>query len=76
MKIESIRLKNFKAFRDVRLKDIPAFLVVVGANGSGKTTLFEVFGFLHDCLNTTVRQALDKRGRFAAALAQLLEQSI
>lgn len=30
MKIESIRLKNFKAFRDVRLKDIPAFLVVVG----------------------------------------------
>ena len=70
MKIESIRLKNFKAFRDVRLKDIPAFLVVVGANGSGKTTLFEVFGFLHDCLNTTVRQALDKRGRFAEVLSR------
>jgi|GEM_PF-3104371 len=47
MKIESIRLKNFKAFRDVHLKDIPTFLVVVGANGSGKSTLFDVFGFLH-----------------------------
>lgn len=70
MKIESIRLQNFKAFRDVHLKDIPAFLVVVGANGSGKTTLFDVFGFLHDCLRTNVRQALDKRGRFAEVLSR------
>ena len=38
MKIESIRLKNFKAFRDVHLKEIPSFMVVVGANGAGKTT--------------------------------------
>ena len=50
MKIESIRLQNFKAFSNVHLKDIPAFMVVVGANGSGKSTLFDVFGFLHDCL--------------------------
>lgn len=70
MKIESIRLKNFKAFRDVHLKDIPPFLVVVGANGSGKTTLFDVFGFLHDCLKGTVRQALDKRGRFREVLSR------
>lgn len=70
MKIESIRLKNFKAFRDVHLQDIPAFLVVVGANGSGKTTLFDVFGFLHDCLKGNVRQALDKRGRFSEVLSR------
>jgi len=70
VKIESIRLKNFKAFRDVHLKDIPSFLVVVGANGSGKTTLFDVFGFLHDCLKGTVRQALDKRGRFREVLSR------
>jgi predicted ATPase len=70
MKIESIRLKNFKAFRDVHLKNIPSFLVVVGANGSGKSTLFDVFGFLHDCLKGNVRQALDKRGRFAEVLSR------
>ena len=64
MKIESIRLKNFKTFRDVHLKEVPSFLVVVGANGTGKTTLFNVFGFLHDCLTGNVRQALDSRGRF------------
>ena len=70
MKIESIRLKNFKAFRDVHLRDIPPFLVVVGANGSGKSTLFDVFGFLHDCLKGNVRQALDKRGRFGEVLSR------
>lgn len=70
MRIESIRLKNFKAFRDVHLKEIPPFLVVVGANGSGKSTLFDVFGFLHDCLKGNVRQALDKRGRFAEVLSR------
>ncbi|AKN92060.1 chromosome segregation protein SMC [Xanthomonas oryzae pv. oryzicola] len=70
MKIESIRLRNFKAFRDVHLKDMPSFLVVVGANGSGKSTLFDVFGFLHDCLKGNVRQALDKRGRFREVLSR------
>ena len=70
MKIESIRLKNFKTFRDVHLSDMPSFLVVVGANGAGKTTLFDVFGFLHDCLKGNVRQALDSRGRFKEVLSR------
>lgn len=70
MRIESIRLKNYKAFRDATLKDIPPFLVVVGANGAGKTTLFDVFGFLHDCLKGNVRQALDARGRFKEVLSR------
>jgi len=70
MKIESIRLKNYKVFRDVHLTDIPSFLVVVGANGSGKSTLFDVFGFLHDCLKGNVRQALDSRGRFREVISR------
>ncbi len=70
MKIESIRLTNFKAFKSIHLTEIPSFLVVVGANGSGKSTLFDVFGFLHDCLRGNVRQALDKRGRFPEVLSR------
>jgi len=70
MRIESIRLKNFKAFRDVHLRDIPSFLIVVGANGTGKSTLFDVFGFLRDCLKGNVRQALDSRGRFKEVLSR------
>ena len=46
MKIESIRLKNFKLFRDIHLTDLPSFGVFVGANDSGKSTFFDVFGFL------------------------------
>lgn len=70
MRIEAIRLKNYKAFRDASLKDIPPFLVVIGANGAGKTTLFDVFGFLHDCLKGNVRHALDSRGRFKEVLSR------
>lgn len=70
MKIESIRLKNFRTFRDLHLKDVPSFFVLVGANGTGKTTLFDVFGFLHDCLLGNVRQALDSRGRFREVISR------
>ncbi|MCH7916929.1 MAG: AAA family ATPase [Planctomycetes bacterium] len=62
--IESIRLKNFKAFKDVTIRDIPRMCVVVGANGTGKSTLFDVFGFLRDSLTNNVQIALSKRGGF------------
>ena len=64
MKIEKIRLKNFKVFQNVTIEDIPAFCVIVGANGAGKTTLFDVFGFLKDCLTYNVTRALQARGGF------------
>jgi len=64
MKIEGIRLRNFKSFHNVEIKDIPAFCVVVGANGTGKSTLLDVFGFLKDALTSNVRTALHKRGGF------------
>lgn len=64
MKIERIKLRNFKAFRDVTLENIQPYTVFVGANGAGKSTLFDVFGFLRDCLKDNVRPALAKRGGF------------
>lgn len=62
MQIETIRLKNFRAFRDVTMKDIPRFCVLVGANGSGKSTLFSVFAFLRDAMSSNVTSALAKLG--------------
>ena len=64
MHIESIRLKNFKSFRDAKMSNIPNYCVVVGANGSGKSTLFDVFGFLKDCLTYDVQRALQVRVGF------------
>lgn len=62
MHIEYLRLKNFRAFQDVEMRDIPRFAVVVGANGTGKSTLFSVFGFLRDAMTTNVSAALAKLG--------------
>lgn len=70
MRIESIRLKNFRSFRDVRMRDIPSCCVVVGANGTGKSTLFDVFGFLRDCLTFNVRQALQTRGGYSEIISR------
>lgn len=62
MKIESIRLKNFKSFKDAELADLPDFCVIVGANGTGKSTVFQVFGFLRDAMASNVNVALTKLG--------------
>lgn len=62
MKIESLRIKNFKAFKDVEMLDIPNFCIIVGANGTGKSTLFNLFGFLKDALTTNVTTALARQG--------------
>ena len=62
MQIEQIQIRNFRAFKDVELRDVPRLVVLVGANGTGKSTLFAIFSFLRDAMNTNVRTALAKLG--------------
>ena len=62
MRIETIRVRNFRSFRDVEMQDIPQLAVLVGANGTGKSSLFAVFGFLRDAMHTNVRTALARLG--------------
>lgn len=64
MKIENLRLRNFKVFRDLEISDLPRLVFFVGANGTGKSTLFDVFGFLKDALDNNVHTALQKRGGY------------
>jgi predicted ATPase len=70
MHIESLRLKNYKSFRDAELVAIPPLCVIVGANGTGKTTLFGVFSLLKDCMLYNVRQAMQSRGGFREVLSR------
>lgn len=70
MKIEGLRLKNFKIFKDLKLTNLPDMVVFLGANGSGKSTLFDAFGFLHDSLKDNVRAALTKRGGFKEVVSR------
>lgn len=64
MQIESLHIQNFRVFRDVRVENIPQMAVFMGQNGVGKTTFFDVFSFLHDCLDKNASAALDMRGGF------------
>lgn len=70
MRIESLRIKNYKAFQDIELNYLPELAIFVGANGVGKTTLFDVFGFLSDALRNNIRQALLKRGGFKEVISR------
>ncbi|MFN0106383.1 MAG: AAA family ATPase [Bryobacteraceae bacterium] len=70
MELKSIIVRNYRSLQNIELKDIPKFLVVVGANGTGKSSFFDVFGFLRDALVGNVRQALDARGRYAEAVTR------
>lgn len=62
MQIEQMRVRNFRAFKNVELRNVPRFAVLVGANGTGKTTLFTIFSFLRDAMNSNVRTALTRLG--------------
>ncbi len=64
MKIVSIKIKNYRVFEDIEIKNIPALCVMIGANGTGKSTLFDIFKFLRDALKNNIRQALQIRGGF------------
>jgi predicted ATPase len=63
-RIEYLRIKNYRALRELELKKITPLTVFLGANGSGKSTIFDVFAFLAECFSVGLRKAWDKRGRF------------
>ncbi len=70
MKIGLLKMKNFKAFKDTKIRDIPRFYVIVGRNGSAKTTLFNIFSFLKDALSTDVNIVFNKLGSFNEVISR------
>ncbi|MEO5369608.1 MAG: AAA family ATPase [Magnetococcus sp. DMHC-1] len=64
--LEGIRIKNFRALRDVTLgrlshtpdlQPLTPLTVVIGKNGVGKSSFLDFFGFIHDCLKEGVEAA-------------------
>ena len=49
MKIEELRLKNFKVFKNIRITNLPDMTVFLGANGTGKrrSLMSLVFCMIH-----------------------------
>lgn len=63
-RIESLRVRNYRALKDLRFDGLRPLTVLIGPNGSGKSTVFDVFAFLSECFTVGLRKAWDKRGRF------------
>ncbi len=63
-RIEYLKICNYRAIKELELKDITPLTVFLGPNGSGKSTIFDVFAFLSECFQSGLRRAWDKRGRF------------
>lgn len=61
--IEYLKVRNFRALRDVEFKKLTPLTVLLGPNGSGKSTVFDVFAFLAECFEYRLQGAWDKRGR-------------
>lgn len=62
-RIESLKVRNYRALRDVEFGNLTPTTVLLGPNGSGKSTVFDVFAFLAECFSTGLRSAWDRRGR-------------
>jgi len=63
-RIEYLRVQNYRALRDVEMKNLTPLTVLLGPNGSGKSTVFDAFAFLAESFGSGLRKAWDKRGRF------------
>jgi predicted ATPase len=74
MKLQVLRVKNFKALQDVQLDNLPDFAVFVGPNGSGKSSIFTVLQFLKNCLKHNVREATRLEGGFRELVTRGHEQ--
>ena len=62
-RIEYLRVLNYRALKQIELKEIRPLTVLLGPNGSGKSTIFDVFNFLSECFQFNLRHAWDRRGK-------------
>lgn len=62
-RIEYLKVRNFRALREIEFKSLTPLTVLLGPNGSGKSTVFDVFAFLAECFESGLRRAWDRRGR-------------
>ena len=63
-RVTALKVLNYRALRDLNLKNLTPLTVLLGPNGSGKSTVFDVFAFLAECFADGIRKAWDRRGRF------------
>ena len=59
-----LRIRNYRALRDVVFRDLTPLTVLIGANGSGKSTVLDALAFLGEAAGGSMIQAWKKRNQF------------
>ena len=62
MFVKSISVANFKSFKNLDLKALGRFNILIGGNASGKTNFIQAFRFLRDIAGHGLRNAVSMQG--------------
>lgn len=63
-RIEELRIQNFRAFENARLR-LDDLTFLVGRNGAGKSSLLDALEFMREALSDNLPNALDRRDGLA-----------
>lgn len=74
MRIEKIRINNYKVFETATTPKLGGLNVFTGLNGSGKSTFLDVLDFLRAAMTTTITAAVEQRGGLEQLLSKNSEQ--
>lgn len=68
-RIEEIRIQNFRALEDVRLR-LQDLTFLVGRNGAGKSSILDAVEFMREAVTDSLPNALARRDGFAGVYRQ------
>lgn len=71
-----LRIKNYRALRDVEFRDLTPLTVLIGPNGSGKSTVLDALDFLAEAVRGNMQRAWEKRDRFRGMRTRGVEEPI
>jgi len=71
-----LRIKNYRALRDVEFRDLTPLTVLIGPNGSGKSTVLDALSFLGEAVSGDLRKAWNSRNGFQGIGTQGQEGNI
>ncbi|WP_162550216.1 AAA family ATPase [Hymenobacter nivis] len=71
-----LRIKNYRALRDVEFRDLTPLSVFIGPNGSGKSTVLKALAFLAEAVSGNLEKAWESEDRFKGMLTRGINDDI
>ncbi|WP_373506736.1 AAA family ATPase [Thiocapsa sp.] len=73
--VEELRLKNFRAFDNARLR-LSDLTFLVGRNGAGKSSLLDAISLMQEAVTDSLENALDRRGGLSNVRRMAVAQNV